>query len=90
MPGFNSQDYGVVFNGLAALGVAPDELSPGILDQLRDLAGPRLKHFNAQEVKEGGRAGRRDRKVFDTRGLSSGRGIHLGAHPPSLPPSSRT
>ena len=60
MPRFNSQDYGIVLNGLASLGVVPEALSPGFMDQLRDSAGPKLGTFNGQEVGEGGREGRRD------------------------------
>ena len=50
MPRFNSQDYGIILNGLASLGVVPEELSPGFLDQLSDLAAPKLGRFNDQEV----------------------------------------
>lgn len=42
------QDYGIILNGLAALGVQPEELAPGFLQQVRDLALPKLPRFNDQ------------------------------------------
>jgi hypothetical protein len=43
-----AQDYGIILNGLAQLGVQPEETVPGFLDRLQSLALPQLPRFNDQ------------------------------------------
>ena len=50
IPRLNTQDYGIIMNGLSSLSFCPETYKSGILERLRDAAAPKLERFNDQEV----------------------------------------